>query len=155
MRHAYCSYTAQPNTPETDKLPEVPCIVDVKLVCTGDKIEVSGGGTYCLPKVHMLVQVSSNLFTLIALSGGNRICDPFPCKYGTRLRSNAKYPDTEIYGSFTLEDLRNAIASQSHDVEHIGMRDCDSWQYKVIERFCQPCVFERLARLWNEKESFL
>jgi hypothetical protein len=31
MRRAYCSYTAQPNTPETDKLPEVPCIVDVKL----------------------------------------------------------------------------------------------------------------------------
>jgi hypothetical protein len=31
MRRAYCSYTAQPNTPETDKQLEVMCIVDVKL----------------------------------------------------------------------------------------------------------------------------
>lgn len=31
MRRAYCSYTAQPNTPESDKQPEVPHLVDVKL----------------------------------------------------------------------------------------------------------------------------
>ena len=31
MRRAYCSYTAQPNTPETDKMPEVMHLVDVKL----------------------------------------------------------------------------------------------------------------------------
>jgi len=31
MRRAYCSYVAQPNTPETDKLPEVSHVVIVKL----------------------------------------------------------------------------------------------------------------------------
>jgi hypothetical protein len=31
MRRAYCSHTAQPNTPESDKLPEVEHVVFVKL----------------------------------------------------------------------------------------------------------------------------
>lgn len=31
MRRAYSSHTAQPNTPETDKLPEVNHVVTVKL----------------------------------------------------------------------------------------------------------------------------
>jgi hypothetical protein len=125
------------------------------IVYIGDKIEVFGGSVYCKPRIHILAQVQQNLFTLIEIEGGNRICNPFPCKYGTRLHSEVQYSDsidTQLYGSFTLFDLKNAICSQSTEENFIGKQDCDKWQYKIIKRFCHESVFERLAEAWNKKE---
>jgi hypothetical protein len=123
------------------------------IVYIGDKIEVTGD---CYPhgKVHILAQVQTNLFTLIELEGGNRICDPFPCKYGTKLRSgNISEDEIQMYGSFSLQDLHDAVASQSNDTtKFIGEREPDKYQYKIISRFCRPCVFEELAKLWNKYE---
>ena len=62
MRRAYCSYTAQPNTLETDKLPEVPCIVDVKLDGgTEEKVLISASDPMAaINKVNSLDDVAYN-----------------------------------------------------------------------------------------------
>jgi hypothetical protein len=122
------------------------------IVCVGDKIRVSGKGL-AGGKVHILAQVQANLFTLIDINDGNRLADPFPCKYGTRLRSgNMPEGDIKLYGSFTLQDLKDAVASQSNDLKsYVGERDEDRYTYTVEGRFCHEHVFEDLAMLWNKK----
>lgn len=124
------------------------------MVHTGDKIEVSGS-CYGYGRVHILAQTQSNLFTLIDLKDGNRICDPFPCKYGTRLRSgNMSGDEVQMYGSFSLSDLHDAVASQSGEIGgDIGERMADKYKYRIVERFCSEGVFDRLAEAWNKMEG--
>jgi hypothetical protein len=122
------------------------------IVRIGDKIDVHGE---CFPegRVHILAQVRAGQFTLINIKDGNRICDPFSCKYGLRLGSgNISEDEISMYGSFSLQDLHDAVASQSTSSDHIGERIADHYTYKIIERYCNAHVFEDLARLWNEKE---
>lgn len=123
------------------------------IVCVGDKIRVSGKGLIPGGMVYILAQVQANLFALIDIDEGNRLVDPFPCKYGTRLRSGSiSNEDIKLYGSFTLQDLKGAVASQSNDIKnYIGERDEDRYTYTVEGRFCHEHVFEDLAMLWNKK----
>jgi len=62
MRRAYCSYTAQPNTPETDKLPEVEHVVDVKLDNgTEEKVRIMASEPMvAIDKVNSLDDVAYN-----------------------------------------------------------------------------------------------
>ena len=62
MRRAYCSYTVQPNTPESDKLSEVPHIVDVKLGNgTEEKVRIMASDPMvAISKVSSLDDVAYN-----------------------------------------------------------------------------------------------
>ena len=62
MRRAYCSHTSQPNTPESDKLPEVGHVVFVKLNSeTEEKVLINASDPMvAIDKVNSLDDVAYN-----------------------------------------------------------------------------------------------
>lgn len=62
MRRAYCSHVAQPNTPESDRLPEVMHVVHVKLdTGSEEKVLISASEPIvAIDKVNSLEDVAYN-----------------------------------------------------------------------------------------------
>jgi hypothetical protein len=110
------------------------------IVNIGDKIRVYMYSSDTIGKVHILAEVQSDLFALIDLDSGNRLVDPFPCKYG--MRSVFK----ELYGSFSMDDLGEAVARGCVGESH--------YRFELVRGFCADGVFEKLAGLWNIAEGF-